>query len=694
MVMLKYTARTLLRDAPAVVIPGLLLLAALVGAGCGKTLRAGDAVDRVVDETGKSRAADFFSAPLLNYLVISPDGTKLAGVLSRGGVDVLFVREATGGEIRALATLERGVSGERASRQIRRIGWPSNDKIIISTEMPFSKARGVRARQSRLMVVDIHNGHTKYLGEDWLYQEYSQFQDDVVDWLPEDPDHILIGYSHPDKGGISVNATRVNVNSGTLSVAEKGVRGIRDWHTDHRGVVRAGVAYQRYSTKRVLHARKKDGDLFEEVIRPKGPGGELGKIGFAGLSERPEIILVFGDHENGRWAIYEYDLDRRRLGRKIFGHDRVDVKGVHTSRVGGKLLSVEYVTPDGPRQFWLDKSAEARWSRVESQFPGQIVKVVNGDVFDRRMVIRTESDVDPPAYHLYDARTGRIDNLATMHPALEEVDLVRMRPVEFEARDGLVIPGFVTRPAGATGPTAAIILVHGGPWAQDEWGWDSEAQFFASRGYTVFQLNFRGSTGYGREHREAGNKEFGLAMQDDLTDGAHWLIEKGFADPDRIGIYGASYGGYASLQAAVKTPDLFRAAASFAGVTDLPTILGDDEGYLFLEASNDELIGDSWDDSDYLKAVSPARHADEIKIPILLAHGTEDSRVHEKHLLMMESAIEKAGGVVEAYRYSGEVHGFIDERNRIDFYQRLGDFFDRHLDPARVVGANATPTER
>jgi dipeptidyl aminopeptidase/acylaminoacyl peptidase len=674
------------RDRRLLILGAVLLLVLLVP-GCGKTLRAGDDLAASIEETGHTRAADFFSSPLLRSLAISPDGSKLAAIMSRGGADFLISRRIAGGDVQVLAKLERGKSSGRASRAIRRIGWPSNQKIIVSIEMPYSKSVGVRARQSRLMVVDLDGG-VEYLGEDWRYQEYSQYQDDIIDWLPEDPDHIMIGYRRPDKGGISVEAMRVNVHNGSLSVAQRGSHGIREWKTDHRGVVRAGVAWKAFSTERILYARRSGDDRLDEIARSGGAADEQGRVAFAGFSNRSDLVYLFDNRENGRWSVHEFDLIQRKMGRKVFGHDRVDVSGLRSSLLTGKLLAVEYVTPDGPKQHWVDNLEQIRWSRVEARFPGQVVEIVNSDARGRRMVIRSYSDVVPPVYHLYDSETGQVDKLVSSYPMLEERELARMTPIEFEARDGLTIPGFVTRPVGATGPTAGIILVHGGPWAQDDWGWDAEVQYLASKGFTVFQLNFRGSTGYGREHIRAGHKEFGLAMQDDITDGARWLIDQGYVDPDRLGIYGASYGGYASLQAAVKTTDLFRAVASFAGVTDLPTLLNDDGRYLFLGPYNDETIGDSWDDADYLKSVSPARHADKIKVPVFLAHGTEDPRVHEKHLLMMERAIKKAGGVVESYRYSGEVHGFIDERNRIDFYMRLGSFFERHLEPGRLAGSS------
>jgi hypothetical protein len=174
-----------------------------------------------IDETGKTPAADFFSAPLLTHIAISPDGTKLAAISSRGGVDILIWRAVTGGETHALAKLERRGKNEKASQSIKRLGWPNNEQVIVSIEMPYSKSIGVRARQTRLMVVDL-DGSIKYLGEDWPYQEYSQYQDHVIDWLPGDARHIMIGYAHPDDRGLSIDAMLVNVRTGSLSSAAHG----------------------------------------------------------------------------------------------------------------------------------------------------------------------------------------------------------------------------------------------------------------------------------------------------------------------------------------------------------------------------------------------------------------------------------------------------------------------------------------
>ncbi len=209
-----------------------------------------------------------------------------------------------------------------------------------------------------------------------------------------------------------------------------------------------------------------------------------------------------------------------------------------------------------------------------------------------------------------------------------------------------------------------------------------------SRGFTVFELSHRGSKGYGRKFREAGYKQLGRAIQDDITDGVEWLIAEGIADPERIGIFGIGYGGYAALQGLTSTPELFAAGASYAAISDIVRLLDDDNlAYYGIEAVNKALIGSRWTDRAYLREVSPAHHADRIKVPVLLGHGTNDWNYNIRHTDNMASALEKAGVEHEVYRYRGESHELLDERTRIDFFQKTGAFFERHLkpDPAHIL---------
>jgi len=626
-------------------------------------------------------AAAFFRAPALSHVCLSPDGNHLAAIATVDGVQVLIVRPTRGGPLRPLAKLDE------AGQSIRMVGWASDERILVSVEMPSQAARGVRARQTRLLAVPVDGSPPGYLGRKWPHQEVSQFQDQIIDWLWEDPEHVLINWWQPGQKG--AGARRVDVRSGRLATVASPIPSISGWAADHRGQVRAGWGFPSSGTRYMLYARADEEDGFEKVIA-FDPFEEKG-FTFAAFSEEPTKIYVISNDETGRDAVYSYDLAAKKLGPMIFGHPEVDVDSLETSPRDGRLLSIGYVT-DRPRLHFVDAQAKSEQAVLERRFPGTTARIISRDRDEKLAVVWVSGDTKPPRYFLYDLESGRTELLVETHPRLHSWKLAPMKPVSFEARDGLEIPGYLTLPKGAApGPLPAILYVHGGPTARDVWGWDPTVQLFASRGFAVLQPNFRGSEGYGARHRQLGYKQWGLAMQDDLEDAARWLIEQGIADPARIGIYGASYGGYAALMALVKTPELFAAGASLAGVTDLPTLLDDFEWY-GLNDWNTPTVGGRWSDRSQLQQASPARHAERIRAPVLIAHGTQDPVVHVKHAEMMADALEGRGDDVEIILYPDEVHGFIHEADEIDFHDRLVAFFERHLG-SRASGASGAEGE-
>ena len=617
---------------------------------------------------------------MLSDLCLSPDGSHLAAIATQDGVQVLVVRATRGGEVRFLAKLDE------PGQSIRTVGWASDEQILVSVEMPSQTAVGVRARQTRLLVVPRDGSKPSYLGRNWPYQEYSQFQDQIIDWLRDDPDHVLINWWQPDQNGSSVR--RVHVKSGRLTTVTSSIPFVVGWATDHRGQVRAGWGFPPKGTGYFLYARASPEGDFEKLI-DFDPFEEAGFV-FAGFSEDPAKIYVISD-ETGRDAVYSYDLASKQRGPMVFGHPEVDVdeSSLHFSARDGRLLAIEYVT-DRSRLHFLDAEARREQAILDGEFPGTTNRILSRDRDERIAIVEVSGDTQPPSYYFYERGSQRFVLLVEAYPELESRMLAPMKPVSFRARDGLEIPGYLTLPKAAT-PTRlpTILYVHGGPSSRDVWGYDPTVQFLASRGFAVFQPNFRGSTGYGSRHEELGYKQWGLAMQDDVTDAARWLIDQGIADPTRIGIYGGSYGGYTALMALVKTPELFAAGASLAGVTDLVTLLNDSEWYRF-DDWNTPTLGGRWSDRSQLQATSPAQNADRIQAPVLIAHGTEDPVVHVKQAEMMAEALEDRAKEVETYLYEGEVHGFIDERNQIDFYEKLAAFFTRHLPPAPPV-AGSTP---
>jgi dipeptidyl aminopeptidase/acylaminoacyl peptidase len=319
--------------------------------------------------------------------------------------------------------------------------------------------------------------------------------------------------------------------------------------------------------------------------------------------------------------------------------------------------------------------------KVEAALPGYQVEFTAETKAEDKFIVAAYSDRTQGRRYLFDRASGKLTFLAEVTPWLKEADLAEMKPVSYPARDGLTIDGYLTLPRGVAPEKLPVVVnPHGGPWARDAWGFNSEAQFLANRGYAVFQPNFRGSTGYGRKFWEAGFKQWGLSMQDDVTDGVQWLIRQGIADPGRIAIYGGSYGGYCTLAGVTFTPDLYAAAVDYVGVSNLFTFMQTIPPYWkpFLEMMH-QMVGDPVADKDLLTAVSPAFHVERIRTPLFIAQGANDPRVNKAESDQVVDALRKRGVAVEYMVKDNEGHGFQNEENRLEFYGAMEKFLAQHL---------------
>ena len=285
---------------------------------------------------------------------------------------------------------------------------------------------------------------------------------------------------------------------------------------------------------------------------------------------------------------------------------------------------------------------------------------------------------------LYNVKEDKLTKVADVAPWIKEDEMVPMNPITYTSRDGLTIEGYLTLPKGYTMETAknlpVVVNPHGGPWARDTWGYNPEVQFLAERGYAVLQMNFRGSTGYGRKFTELGYKQWGQTMQDDITDGVKWLIDKGIADPKRIAIYGGSYGGYATLAGVTFTPDLYACAIDYVGISNLLTFMQTIPPYWkpLLDMMY-EMVGDPVKDKEMMEKYSPVFHVDKIKAPLFVAQGANDPRVNKAESDQMVEALKKRGIEVEYMVKDNEGHGFHNEENKFDFYRAMDKFLSNHL---------------
>ena len=292
------------------------------------------------------------------------------------------------------------------------------------------------------------------------------------------------------------------------------------------------------------------------------------------------------------------------------------------------------------------------------------------------------SDRSRGTYYYYDIEKDKLTELANLSPWLNPEEMAEMKSVKYESRDGLIIHGYLTLPINYKEGNLLPVVVnpHGGPWVRDYWGFNSEIQYLANKGYAVFQMNYRGSTGYGRDFWEKSFKQWGKTMQDDITDGVNWLIDEGIADPDRIAIYGASYGGYATLAGLTFTPDLYACGVDYVGVSSLFTFMESMPPYWELyRAMMYEMVGHPEKDKELLASASPLLHVDKIKAPLFIAQGANDPRVKKSESDQIVEALQKKGIDVPYMVKDNEGHGFYNEENQFDFYKSMGDFLHKHL---------------
>jgi dipeptidyl aminopeptidase/acylaminoacyl peptidase len=305
-----------------------------------------------------------------------------------------------------------------------------------------------------------------------------------------------------------------------------------------------------------------------------------------------------------------------------------------------------------------------------------------------RFVVHSGGDRTMGAYWLLDAERSTLEHLFPVSPWLDEAAMAEMRSIRYTSRDGLAIRGYLTVPAGQE-PRGLPLVVnpHGGPWARDVWGFNPEVQFLASRGYAVLQMNFRGSAGFGRRFLEASFGQWGLTMQDDVTDGVRWAIEQGIADPARVAIYGGSYGGYAALSGLTKTPELYACGVSYVGVSNLFTWMAAIPPYWkpYLEMMH-EMVGHPERDRKRFEETSPLFRVERIRAPLFVAQGANDPRVRKEESEQIVAALERRGVPVRYLVKEDEGHGFHNEENRFEFYRALEEFLAEHLGPGRAAG--------
>jgi len=494
---------------------------------------------------------------------------------------------------------------------------------------------------------------------------------EMVASSPAVPEEILVALNLEDRRRHDVY--RINLRNGAVELDTTSPGAVDGWVADKALVVRAGSV----STP----------DGGRELIGRSGPEDEwttirtwsAAEFGWTvGVSSDGATLYVIGNHDGDTGRLLAVDM---RSGEEtaLAADATYDVAEAMIHPTTG-LPQAAGVLRETLEWEIVDEDIEADLAALGAIQRGQF-RVVSRDVADSLWAVMYETDDASASFYLYERATQTHTQLFTSQPQLDEATLARMEPISFQSRDGLTVHGYLTTPVGQPPrnlPT--VVLVHGGPYGRDTWGYKASTQWLANRGYAVLQINFRGSTGYGKAFMNAGDREWGGKMHDDLLDGVDWLVERGTADRSRIAIMGASYGGYATLAGLTFTPDVFAAGVDLVGPSNLMTFLTDMPAYWEpLRPMLFHRIGDPDKDEAFLKSRSPLHFADQIQAPLLIGQGANDPRVKQAESDRIAEAMRANGKTVEYIVYTDEGHGLARPENRLHFFARAEAFLAEHL---------------
>jgi dipeptidyl aminopeptidase/acylaminoacyl peptidase len=471
---------------------------------------------------------------------------------------------------------------------------------------------------------------------------------------------------------------RVDAHTGKHSRVLAGSYDTQRWFMDGHGRLLARLD----QTQAPLHDRvlALDGTSWRTVADYDASGDN--GAGVEGVTEDGTALVSTARDAKGMGVLVRLDLKTAAYS-KLFSNPKYDVDEGVLDPWTDRVIGAAYVD-DKPEIQYFDPKMEALQKGLEAAFPNVSVTALSWNTAKDEIFVQIDSPKHPMEYYFLDRTTHAATRIGSAYPDLQESDLGEMKPYPYKARDGLDIPAYLTLPPGKTAKNLPVVVMpHGGPDARDSIGFDWMAQFFANRGYAVLQPNYRGSSGYGQAFTDAGLHQWGLKMQDDLTDGVKALVAGGIADPKRVCIVGGSYGGYAALAGAALTPDVYACAVSFAGISDLPKMLKEERARYGKDSQAVSFwisrIGSSFDDSEQLRATSPARQADKIKCPVLLMHGEGDTTVPIEQSEIMAGAMKSAGKQVEFIRFPGEDHHFNLADTRIRFLKETAAFLEKNI---------------
>ncbi len=593
----------------------------------------------------------FFSNPEKTEFKISPDGKYISFLKPYKNRQNVYIKK--------IGENEETLITSSLNRDIDTYFWKGNNNIIYVQDNNGDE-------NFHVFNVNINSKTSIDL------TPYKGVRSFVIDFLRNDPDKIIV---QMNKNNVHLfDVYKIDISTGKEELICDNPGNYTRWLTDNNGELRLTVATDGVNSSLLYKDREIDSfrviltTNFKEVFKPLLFSKDNSKLYALSNIKRDKIALV------------EFDPKQNKETKVIFEDESYDVKGFIYSQRTLDLIAVWYITWKSEYHF-LDDGKKMLYDEICKKLPGYQILFEDNDDLENNYIFRAYSDKNPGMFYLYNNETKNIQKLNSINPKLKETDLCNVNPIKFRARDGLVIPGYLTLPKRDKQEKLPVVVIpHGGPWWRDEWEYSSAVQFLANRGYAVLQLNYRGSTGYGKDYWSAGFKQWGRKMQDDISDGVKWLIDEGIADKNKIAIFGASFGGYAALAGVTFTPDLFAAGISYCGFSNLFTFIESFPPYWkpFIEMLY-EKVGDPQKDSLLLYQISPYYHIKNIKVPLLIAQGGNDTKCDKNESKYIVNTLKAKGVDVTYFFRENEGHGFKNEENITDLFLTIEKFLEKSL---------------
>jgi dipeptidyl aminopeptidase/acylaminoacyl peptidase len=593
----------------------------------------------------------FFSDPHQSAFYISPNGKRISFLQPYKGKLNIFIKSLENNLVTQITS--------HLDQSIKSYFWAGDNKIFYLKDKDG-------AGNFQLFAVDVLGKQTR------LLHTAPETRVEVISQNKSNKGFILIAMN--ERVPEYFDVYKLDINSGERKLLVKNPGNIVKWIADKEGKITLAVGSD--GLNETLYYRSSERESFKPVFT----NNFKNKLEPLGFSQRLNHIYALSNLNRDKLALVDFDCENGKETEVIYQNSAADIVDAMYEKRSNRIAFLTYEL-EKKELFFFDNRIKKIYDDVRLKLPNQQIKIIDSDLSESRFLIKTYTDKNPGACYLYQSGSKKLIKLADFNAQINVSEMCEMRPISYKSRDGLIINGYLTLPLGKKEKNLpCVVIPHPGPSARNVWGYSPEVQFLANRGYAVFQMNFRGSTGYGKAFKTAGYQQWGKNMQNDITDGVQWLIDKGTINPKKIAVYGFSFGGYSALNQVIYHPELYQCAASYSGFINLFTyIKGFPAYYKPYQEMLNEMIGNPEQNVEYLKYASPIFQIEKIKTPLLIAQGGKDARVNVNETNQFVKGLKKRNIEVSYILNDSEGHYFRNAEHRLIFYKSLEAFLDKNL---------------